>query len=130
MRVLCLMTDAFGGHGGIAQYNRDFLTALSGIEEVSDIVVLPRLAAEKNFRVPEKITQLKPVFHPVIYGFRALWLALTRGPFDLIFCGHVYMSFLAGIVSGITGKPYWLQIYGIEAWQQQKRLNVYFSERA
>ena len=30
MRVLALMTDAFGGYGGIAQYNRDFVTALAG----------------------------------------------------------------------------------------------------
>jgi hypothetical protein len=27
--MLALVTDAFGGHGGIAQYNRDFLHALA-----------------------------------------------------------------------------------------------------
>ena len=26
LRVLALVTDAFGGRGGIAQYNRDFLS--------------------------------------------------------------------------------------------------------
>ena len=30
LRVLALVTDAFGGYGGIAQYNRDFLSARVG----------------------------------------------------------------------------------------------------
>lgn len=29
MRILALVTEAFGGHGGIAQYNRDLLEAMS-----------------------------------------------------------------------------------------------------
>ena len=33
LRVLALVTDAFGGHGGIAQYNRDFLSALANVIE-------------------------------------------------------------------------------------------------
>ena len=28
--MLALVTDAFGGRGGIAQYNRDLLSALAG----------------------------------------------------------------------------------------------------
>jgi len=28
MRVLALVHDAFGGHGGIAKFNRDLLSAL------------------------------------------------------------------------------------------------------
>ncbi len=34
MRILALVTDAFGGYGGIAQYNRDFLAALSSSRHV------------------------------------------------------------------------------------------------
>src|SRR5437016_4368211 len=36
LRILALVTDAFGGHGGIAQYNRDFLSALAGCDRVGD----------------------------------------------------------------------------------------------
>ena len=41
---LALVTDAFGGHGGIAQYNRDFLEAIAEGGVVSSITVLPRHA--------------------------------------------------------------------------------------
>jgi len=45
LRVLALVTDAFGGHGGIAQYNRDFLSALAECEGVGEVIVLPRAGA-------------------------------------------------------------------------------------
>jgi len=34
MRVLLLSTDAYGGHGGIALYNRDIADALAAMPEV------------------------------------------------------------------------------------------------
>ncbi len=46
MKVLALVTDAFGGYGGIAQYNRDFLEAVARMEAVHQVIVLPRLAQE------------------------------------------------------------------------------------
>ena len=42
--MLAIVTDAFGGRGGIAQYNRDFLGALAETGAVSSITVLPRQA--------------------------------------------------------------------------------------
>ena len=45
IRVLALVTDAYGGTGGIAQYNRDFLESIAAHESVSEIVVLPRVIA-------------------------------------------------------------------------------------
>ena len=41
--MLALVTDAFGGRGGIAQYNRDFLGAVVNCGAVSSITVLPSL---------------------------------------------------------------------------------------
>ena len=46
LSFLALVTDAFGGYGGIAQYNRDFLGALAASGAVSSITVLPRVAPE------------------------------------------------------------------------------------
>ena len=43
--MLALVTDAFGGRGGIAQYNRDFLAALASAGR-SKVVVLPRHAPD------------------------------------------------------------------------------------
>ena len=42
MRVLVLLTDGFGGHGGIAKFNRDLLTALCAHPACEEVVVLPR----------------------------------------------------------------------------------------
>jgi phosphatidyl-myo-inositol dimannoside synthase len=41
MRVLALVPDAFGGHGGIAKYNRDLLRALCAYPTCSEVVVHP-----------------------------------------------------------------------------------------
>src|SRR5690242_1928869 len=59
IRVLALVTDAFGGHGGIAQYNRDFLGALARCD--GDVIVLPRLSATSPGSLPTCVQQLCPV---------------------------------------------------------------------
>ena len=43
MRVLLLATDAYGGHGGIAFYNRSLAEALAQMPEVTEVVVVPRV---------------------------------------------------------------------------------------
>ena len=51
---LALVTDAFGGYGGIAQYNRDFLNALAESGAALSITALPRHA-------PQRITPPAPI---------------------------------------------------------------------
>src|SRR5262245_45220130 len=46
MRILVLVTDAFGGHGGIAKFNRDLLQALCSHPGVAEVVAIPRLQSE------------------------------------------------------------------------------------
>jgi hypothetical protein len=41
-----LMTDAFGAHAGVAQYNRDFLEAPAEAGAVSSTTVVPRHAPD------------------------------------------------------------------------------------
>src|ERR1700677_415918 len=53
LRVMMLLTDGFGGVGGIAKFNRDFLGALDGCAEVERVHALPRL-------IPEPIDELIP----------------------------------------------------------------------
>src|SRR5688572_28383042 len=43
MRVLLLCTDAYGGHGGIALYNRDLAEALAAHPDVEEVIVVPRV---------------------------------------------------------------------------------------
>ena len=39
---LMVLTDGYGGRGGIAQYNRYFIEALSKIKNINKITVLQR----------------------------------------------------------------------------------------
>jgi asparagine synthase (glutamine-hydrolysing) len=56
LRIMFLLTDGFGGFGGIAKFNRDFLSALSSSDDVTEILALPRLMPETTGIVPAKVT--------------------------------------------------------------------------
>lgn len=107
-RVLALMTDGFGGHGGIAQYNRDFLTALAAMDDIGEVVVLPRCGDEHVRDLPPRVRQLPAVWSRVRYSARAIRLALAAGPFDMIFCGHLFMAPLGAVIAKALRAPMWL----------------------
>ena len=71
-RVLALVTDAFGGHGGIAQYNRHFLSALAACEGIGEVIVLPRAAAALQRACRLGVRQLGPRGEVCILARRAL----------------------------------------------------------
>src|SRR5215831_3123856 len=73
LRVLALVTDAFGGHGGIAQYNRDFLSALARCDRVGEVIVLPRLGGRSVGAMPNGVRQFSPVAGRLAYSLAALW---------------------------------------------------------
>ncbi len=119
MRVLALVTDAFGGYGGIAQYNRDFLTALSQSKHVSEIVVLPRVGHCSTFELAPKVNQLSPVKSKAAYSLAAFTTAVRKkAPLDLLFCGHIYTAPLAAFLGKSLKAPVWLQTHGIDAWER------------
>ncbi len=121
IRILALVTDAFGGDGGISQYNRDLLTAVSSLDVVKEVIVLPRLGLPDQ-PVPTKIKNLPATFNRLFYTFKSLKLILSEGPFDVIFCGHLAHASLAAVLSKLTKTPIWLQLHGIEAWTCPSRL--------
>ena len=43
VRALVLITDALGGQGGIAKFNRDLLTAMCSHPDCMEVVAIPRL---------------------------------------------------------------------------------------
>ena len=118
MRILAVVTDAFGGHGGIAQFNRDFLTALAGAPSVSQVVVLPRCGRPADGRLPDRIRQLAPAAGRLAYAARALRVAISQGTFDLIVCGHISMAPVATPLAKLLGVPVWIHIHGIDAWMR------------
>jgi phosphatidylinositol alpha-1,6-mannosyltransferase len=118
--VLALVTDAFGGYGGIAQYNRDFLAALAEGGVASSIIVLPR-HAPGGITVPAAINQLRARPGRLAYSLTALLAALRRRV-DVVFCGHLYMAPLGWLIARLKGAKLVLQMHGVEVWQHPSRL--------
>jgi phosphatidylinositol alpha-1,6-mannosyltransferase len=114
-----LVTDAFGGRGGIAQYNRDLLGALAGAGTVS-VRVLPRLAPDPEM-TPPGVHQERARLNRGLYIVSALWLALTQRT-DMVFCGHIAMAPLCAVIARLTGAKLVVQMHGIEAWQRPSKL--------
>ena len=116
IRILALITDGFGGQGGISQYNRDFFTALSDADPVGEIVVVPRLGQAQQEALPVRVRQQAPVFNKIGYSLYAMGVAAKKGPFDLVYCGHILHSPLSVVIARRLKIPLWLQLHGIDAW--------------
>lgn len=113
--MLALVTDAFGARGGIAEYNRNLLTALAGSGLLERVVVLPRHGGG-GVLPPGGVIELRPP-RPgrAAYALAALWTAWQR-PFDVVFCGHLYMAPLARLIARLKRAKLVVQMHGIEAW--------------
>jgi len=108
--------DAFGGRGGISQYNRDFLGAVA--KSGMNVLVLPRNAPDPYF-IPNNIRQTRPQKGKLRYSVYALQTAL-RSRVDVVFCGHLFMASLAAIIARVKGARLVIQMHGIEAWPRPK----------
>ena len=117
---LALVGDAFGGRGGIAQYNRDFLSALADSDLVSSVSILPRRAPDP-FALPLGISQAAPHLGRAAYIQAALRGALDRRV-DMVFCGHLYMAPLALLIARWHRAKLIVQMHGIEAWPRPSLL--------
>jgi glycosyltransferase involved in cell wall biosynthesis len=131
LNLLVLLTDGFGGRGGIAKFNRDFLQALDACALVERVYVLPRL-------IPQPIEEAIP--EAVIYDRKAAQgqLAFMRRlashtcryeRIDLVVCGHLHLLPAAWLVSRLRGARLALIIHGVEAWAPSQKFAVNWSAR-
>ena len=60
MRIQVLVTDAFGGHGGIAKFNRDLLSSLCAHPGCESVTAFPRLMPETPGPLPDKLAYQFP----------------------------------------------------------------------
>ena len=121
-RVLALLTDAYGGHGGISRFNRDLLIALSVTDECREIVAFPRLVPLPiNEEIPSNITFVNNgvTTKKSYLKYLLKWFALDRD-FDLVICGHINLLPIAWGVARLLRVPVVLIIHGIDAWQPTK----------
>ena len=111
-----LCTDAWGGHGGIALYNRDVATALAMRDDCDEVVVVPRVLPFPPDGVPPRVRFVQDAAQSTVSYLRALLrLKLTR--FDLVICSHINLLPIACLFS----RHPLLFIYGIDAWQPHGR---------
>lgn len=121
MHILALVTDAFGGHGGIARYNRDFLSALAAAPRVEGITVLPRIAPQPLEALPPGVSQEAAVFERLHYSVAAARAAQRRPTPGALFCGHIQMAPLGAALARLIRVPLWLQVHGVDAWTPPSR---------
>ena len=114
--AVALITDAYGGFGGIAQYNRDFLAAVADSPQIARVVVIPRLMSEIAEEVPAAIDHRMDA----LGGISAYAIACTKvmeaeRP-HVVLCGHVNLLPFALPIATRHRVPLVLSIYGIEVW--------------
>lgn len=121
MRVLALISDAFGGHGGIALYNRDFLTALCEDPGTCQVVAVARTASRALEPLPDKLDYTVAAGGLLNYTRKLFGKVRENASFDLVLCGHINLMPLAWLAARYLKSPILLEIYGIEAWQPTRR---------
>ncbi|MEY2498248.1 MAG: hypothetical protein QOD12_1804 [Verrucomicrobiota bacterium] len=124
---LMLLTDGFGGFGGIAKFNRDFLTALCAYPRSALITAIPRLMPNDPGPLPDRLELVRDGLGSkrqfVAAGVRkAMELRRIRssGGSIIIFCGHINYLRIAVALQKICGGTIHLIIHGIDAWQPTK----------
>lgn len=122
MRIYALITDAYGGHGGVSVYNRDLLAAFALHPRVREVIAVPRVISHELGQLPDKLRYR-------VGAARGTWAYLMTILRDLpriaasqmIYCGHVNLAPLARALGRIFGKPVLGALYGIEAWTPSPR---------
>lgn len=117
LRCFALVGDAFGGRGGIAQYNRDFLNALVASGRVASISILPRHAPDP-VSAPEIVHQMTPRGR-IGFAIAGLVSGLTQ-PADVVFCGHVHFARMACLIARKWRAKLVMQAHGVEIWSRPK----------
>jgi len=131
VKVYALITDAYGGHGGVAVYNRDLLQAFTEHPKVSEVVAVPRVISRPMEALPTKLTYRKQAARGVFAFLTTIVLDLPRiARSNLIYCGHLNLAPLAWILGKIFRLPVLGALYGIEAWRPSRRNFTARSSRA
>lgn len=123
MKILMLLTDGFGGFGGISKFNRDFLEALSRSPAVDRVFVWPRLIPEAiGVPLPEAVVyERKFARGKLTYIFHMAVELVIGPPIDIVVCGHIHLLGAAWLIAKARRARLALVIHGIEAWRPTKK---------
>ena len=123
-----LLSESFGGQGGIAKFNGDFLGALvaghaGSRRRAVHVAVLPRVAAPVIAApLPAGIAYDRRAANGAIaYVTSVIRLIRTRERFDAVICGHIHLLPPAWVLARLKGARLVLIVHGYEAWAPPRR---------
>lgn len=120
--TFALVTEAFHGRGGIAQYNRDFFSALNQNHKIITYI-FPRRSSRATYSA-RNLYQLPSKLNKYIYVIKSIIYALKLQP-NVVYCGHLHMIFLCYIISTITRSKLICQLHGIELPKKLGRVSKF-----
>lgn len=139
MQAIALVTDAYGGRGGIALYNRNFLKALCAYPGMNKVVAVPRGITYDLEAIPQNLSYVTTAIGSKLkYLKECFRLSLYKQKADLIVCGHIHLLPFAYLLKLRHRCPILLLTYGVEAWSPTnhwlanklcRKLNAFISIR-
>ena len=116
---MMLLTDAYGGFGGISKFNQDFLRALDACSSVERVHAIPRLirTSFEGERLPESVVYDRHAAKGKVAFIKGVWAHNWRADrVNLVICGHIHLLPVAWMFARFHNLRLALIIHGIEAW--------------
>jgi len=124
LRLFVLLTDGFGGFGGIAKFNRDFLAALCSHNRVEQVTALPRIMPNAPEALPPKLTHVicglggkRRYVQAVIQNAKKFRADNHSGGQSVVICAHIHLLPAALLARRICGGGLHLIVHGVDAWK-------------
>ncbi len=130
IRVLCLVTDGFGGRGGIALHCRHLLNALCQCGQIDQVHAIPRVRplneefenADTTEILPAKLAyHHKALARPFGYLRALLRIGVFSRSWDVIITEHINLLPAAAVLSRLNRGRLILITHGFEAWTRPPR---------
>jgi len=128
LRVLALVTDAFGGRGGIAQFNRFLLQALSRHPAVA--LRAMALTGDDRAAHPSEMTWSVPRNGKKVSFSGAAAAAAIRNPPHVLISGIVGFGPLAGALAAVSRARLVSIVHGVEAWTPGNAIDAFALRRS
>lgn len=117
--------NIFEFKGGIQVYLKDFISAIENNYKSLKVTVFDKL--------DESLPETKIYSDNIDFSFsgrepkkfrtyKFAWKLISRGLINkpkLIICGHLNFGLIAFLLNRLTKTPYWIVVYGVDAWMVQ-----------
>ncbi|MBM4358733.1 MAG: glycosyltransferase family 4 protein [Deltaproteobacteria bacterium] len=117
--LTALMTDAYGGAGGIAEFNRHLLDALAADERLG--VTALGLHGERTAHPVAALDWSIPANGKLGFAGAVARSALVTPP-QLVLAGHLHLATLAHPLALASRARLWTTTHGIEVWRHHAGL--------